>query len=105
MSGHHQRGTPLVRLLARLSWQRDPERWTVPCQDAGGRRARLLIQLSPSGLTITPTAPGPLWLTALQVGRLQGAAREAILVGAEAPTASPDNQPEGTRGRGAAPAT
>jgi hypothetical protein len=71
----------LIRLLARLGWQRDPDRWTVPCQDVHGRQARLLIRVSPTGVTITPTAPGPLCLTALQVGRLRGAAREAVYVG------------------------
>jgi hypothetical protein len=41
----------------------------------------LLIRLSPAGITITPTAPGPLRLTASQVGRLRGAARDAIQTG------------------------
>jgi hypothetical protein len=78
MTGQHHRGMPLIRLLARLGWQRDPDSWTVPCRDVDGRRARLLIRLSPSGITITPTAPGPLCFTALHVGRLRGAARDAI---------------------------
>ncbi|HET9255704.1 MAG TPA: hypothetical protein VFO16_10940 [Pseudonocardiaceae bacterium] len=81
MSGHHHRGTPLIRLLARLGWDGGPHSWVVPCQDADGRRARLLIGLSPPGVTITPAAEGPLHLTALQVGRLRGAAREAIGIG------------------------
>lgn len=38
----------------------------------------MLIRLSPSGITITASAQGPLHLTALQVGRLRGAARDAI---------------------------
>lgn len=29
VTGLHHRGTPLIRLLARLGWQRDPEGWTV----------------------------------------------------------------------------
>ncbi|MGH3899058.1 MAG: hypothetical protein ACRDTA_12585 [Pseudonocardiaceae bacterium] len=81
MSGQHHRGTPLIQLLARLGWQRCTDIWTVPCQDVDGRRAQLLIRLSPTGMTITPTAPGLLRLTALQVGRLRGAAREAIHIG------------------------
>lgn len=76
MTGRHHRGTPLIRLLARLGWQRDPDGWTVSCRDLDGRRARLLVRLAPTG--ITPTAPGPLRLTVLQVGQLRGAAREAI---------------------------
>lgn len=50
----------------------------MPCRDLDGRRARLLIGLSPSGITITTTGMGPLCLTALQVGRLRAAARDAI---------------------------
>jgi hypothetical protein len=107
VTGMHRRSTPLIRLLARLGWQRDPDGWSVPCRDVDGRRARLLIGLSPAGVTITPTAPGPLRLTALQVGRLRQAARDAIQTGglltdpdyaeakqrswrAAAPTAPPD---------------
>lgn len=77
MSGQ-RRSTPLTRLLARLGWQRDPDLWTVPCRDGHGRRARLLIRLWPCGITLTTTAAGPLHLTALEVGRLRGAARDAI---------------------------
>lgn len=32
MTGRHHRGTPLIRLLARLGWQRDPASGTVPCR-------------------------------------------------------------------------
>jgi hypothetical protein len=78
VTGRHHRGTPLIRLLARLGWQRDPDGWTVPCRDLDGRRARLLVRLAPTGITLTPTAPGPLRLTVLQVGQLRGAARDAI---------------------------
>ena len=74
----HRRSTPLIRLLARLGWQRDPEVWTVPCRDVDGSRARLLIRLSPSGITITTTATGPLRLTGQQVVQLWVATRDAI---------------------------
>jgi hypothetical protein len=74
----HRRSTPLIRLLARLGWQRDPEVWTVPCRDVDGSRARLLIRLSPSGITITTTATGPLRLTGQQVVQLWAATRDAI---------------------------
>ncbi|MGQ0774317.1 MAG: hypothetical protein ACT4NY_07870 [Pseudonocardiales bacterium] len=77
--GRHRRSTPLIRLLARLGWQRDPAVWTVPCRDLDGRRSRLLIRLSPSGITITTTGAGPLRLNSLQVGQLRAAARDAIL--------------------------
>ena len=78
MPGQHRRRLPLIKLLAKLGWQRDPDLWTVPCRDRSGRRARLLIRLTPSGITLNPTALGPLHLTALEVGRLCTAARDAI---------------------------
>ncbi|MGH3866865.1 MAG: hypothetical protein ACRDQ4_12135 [Pseudonocardiaceae bacterium] len=56
MTGRHHRGTPLIRLLARLGWQRDPDGWTVPCRDLDGRRARLLIRSRRSG---SPSPPPP----------------------------------------------
>jgi hypothetical protein len=78
VTSRHRRSTPLIRLLVRLGWQRDPELWTVPCRDLDGREAQLLIRLSPSGITITTTAAGPLHLTTLQVGQLRVAAYDAI---------------------------
>ncbi|MGH3906909.1 MAG: hypothetical protein ACRDTE_22415 [Pseudonocardiaceae bacterium] len=78
MTRRHRRRTPLIRLLARLGWQRDPDLWTVPCRDPHGRRATLLIQLSPFGITPAATAQGPRYLTGLEVGRLRGAACDAI---------------------------
>ena len=74
----HRRSTPLLWLLARLGWQRDPQLWTVPCRDVDGRRARLLIRLSPSGITITGSASGPLRVPMLQVGDLHLAIHDAI---------------------------
>ena len=74
----HRRNTPLIRLLARLGWQRDPAAWTVPCRDVDGRRARLLIRLSSSGITITTTAAGPLRLTGQQVVQLLIATRDGL---------------------------
>ena len=66
MSSQHHRDTPLIRLLTRLGWQRDSARWAVPCHNADGHRAQLLLRLVPTGVTITPTVPGPLHLTTLQ---------------------------------------
>lgn len=103
MTGQHRRRMPLIRLLARLGRQRDPDLWTVPCRDIHGRRAQLLIRLQASGITITATTQGPLYLTALEVGRLRGAARDAIHTcglltdpdhaESAAPTAPPDQPP------------
>lgn len=78
VAGRHRRSTPLIRLLERLGWQRDPALWTVPCRDPHGRRAGLLIRLWPSGITLTATADGPLYLTARETGWLWGASRDAI---------------------------
>ena len=74
-----QRATSVIRLLARLGWQRDPDLWTVRCRDGRGRRARLLVQLTTNGVTLMPSSPGPWTLTPLEAGRLRGAVRDALL--------------------------
>lgn len=68
----------LPELLARLV-RRAPDPWTVPCRDGRGCRARLRIGLTSVGIMITPSAPGPWELTALESGRLRGAVRDALL--------------------------
>jgi hypothetical protein len=75
----HQRTTPLIRLLSRLGWQRDPDLWTIPCRDEGGRRAAVLIRLTGSGVSITTPTSGPLRMTPMQIGRLRAALRDAAL--------------------------
>ncbi|MBB5155938.1 hypothetical protein [Saccharopolyspora phatthalungensis] len=75
----HRRTTPLLRLMARLKWQREPNLWTVRCRDSRGRRARLHLHLTTAGLTITPSAPGPWTLTPLDAGRLRAAVRDVLL--------------------------
>lgn len=77
--GNHQRATPLLRLLARLGWQRDADLWNVRCCDGRGRRARLCIHLTAAGVTLTPSSPGPWALTPLEAGHLRGAVRDALL--------------------------
>ncbi len=78
MAKHH-RTTPLLRLLGRLGWQRDPNLWTVHCRDGHGRRARILVHLSAAGICLTVPSPGPLQLGALQAGQLRAALRDAFL--------------------------
>lgn len=73
------RTLPLIRLLARLGWQRDPDGWTVPCRDGHGHRARLRIALTETGVVITPSTHGPWRLTPLQVGRLRAGLRDAVI--------------------------
>jgi hypothetical protein len=78
MTRHHRR-MPLVSLLARLGWQRDPDLWTIPCRDEHGRRTRVLVHLTAAGVSITTPAAGALQLTPLQLGRLRAALRDAAL--------------------------
>lgn len=77
MAGHRRR-MPLVALLIRLGWQRDPELWTVHCRDSHGRRTRLLVQLTATGIALTVPGVVSLHLEALQIGRLRAALRDAV---------------------------
>jgi hypothetical protein len=79
MSGRRHRTLPVIRLLARLAWQRDPQRWTVVCRDGRGRRATLRISLAGTGAVVAPSSAGPFTLTPLQVGRLRGALRDVVV--------------------------
>ena len=79
MSAKHHGRTPLLRLLARLGWQRDPDLWTVPCRDQRGRRARLIVALTATGIALASTSPEGVELTPLEVGQLRGALRDALL--------------------------
>lgn len=71
--------TPLLCLLGRLGWQRDPDLWTVHCRDEHGRRARILVHLSPAGVCLTVPYHGPLQLSLLQAGQLRSALRDAFI--------------------------
>lgn len=75
----HQRTMPLLRLLARLRWQRDRNLWTVRYEDEHGRRARIFVHLSPTGISITVSSPGTVALTPCQAGLLRLALRDAVL--------------------------
>jgi hypothetical protein len=77
--GKHRRRFALIRLLARLGWQRDPALWTIRCQDRSGRRAALRIHLTTAGIDLLPSVPGPLALSPLQAGHLRAAVRDALL--------------------------
>jgi hypothetical protein len=68
-----------VALLARLTWQRDPEVWTVHCRDGRGRWTTLRIGPTTTGIAITGTGSGPWQLTPLESGRLRSAVRDALL--------------------------
>jgi len=75
----HQRMMPLLCLLVRLGWQRDPDLWTVRCRDGHGRRALLRVHLTATGVSITVPSPGPAQLTPRQAGHLRAALRDAVL--------------------------
>ncbi len=75
----HVRGTSVLRLLARMNWQRDPDSWTVRCRDARGRRARLRVRLASTGISLALPSTGPWVLSPLEAGRLRGAVRDALL--------------------------
>lgn len=74
-----QRMMPLLCLLVRLGWQRDPDLWTVRCRDGQGRRARLRVHLTVTGVSIEAPSPGPARLTLWQAGQLRVALRDADL--------------------------
>lgn len=78
MAQRHRK-TPLLRLLGRLGWQRDPDLWTVHCRDGHGRRARILVHLGAAGVCLTVPEHGPLQLSTWQGGQLRAALRDAFL--------------------------
>jgi hypothetical protein len=73
------RTTPLLRLLSRLGWQRDPDLWTVHCRDGHGYRARILAHLNAAGVCLTVPDHGPLQLSTWQASQLRVALRDAFL--------------------------
>jgi hypothetical protein len=75
----HQRRTPLLQLLIRLGWQRDPELWTVRCRDRYGRRAQLQVHLTEIGVGVTSSSPETVELTPTEAGRLRIALRDGVL--------------------------
>ena len=75
----HQHTTTLLRLLARLGWQRDPDLWTVRCRDHYGRRAQVQVHLTETGIRIVTSSPEPLDLTPSEAGGLRAALRDGVL--------------------------
>ncbi|MGH3857806.1 MAG: hypothetical protein ACRDR6_30820 [Pseudonocardiaceae bacterium] len=75
----HQRRRRLLAILARLGWQRDPGRWSIPCRDGHGCRAELSVRLGVGWVTLDCPAPGPLYLRPRQAGQARAALREAVL--------------------------
>jgi len=73
------RRIPLIAILDRLRWQRDPHLWTIPCRDADGRCAVLRVQVRVSGVAVSASCPGDLTFAPLAVGRLRAALRDAVV--------------------------
>jgi len=75
----HRRQLGLLAILERLGWQRDPELWSVPCQDGHGHRTQLSVRLGTGWVTLDHPDSGLLYLRPQQVGKLRGALRHALL--------------------------
>jgi len=75
----HRRQLGLLAILERLGWQRDPELWSVPCQDGHGHRVQLSVRLGVGWVTLDHPDIGLLYLRPQQVGKLRGALRHALL--------------------------
>jgi hypothetical protein len=74
-----RRRVPLLSILGRLGWVRDPDSWTTACRDGEGRRSRVIVRLGYGFVTLEGPSLGLVYLTPLQVGRLRGALRAAGL--------------------------
>lgn len=77
-----RRAVPVVRLLARLHWQRDSRSWTVHCRSMNGRKARLKVELDEAGgVVLAASVAGPWIMTGREVGRLRRALADAAITG------------------------
>jgi hypothetical protein len=74
---HRRRHVPLLSILGRLGWARDPDSWTTECRDGLGHRSRVVVRLGYGFVTMESPSLGLVYLTPLQVGRLRGALRDA----------------------------
>lgn len=83
----------LCVLLRRNGWRPDLGHVGIACRDLGGRRTRLVIIPTPRGVVLVASRPGPVLVRPLDVGRLRGALKVSVLVGASgkpAPSAAVD---------------
>jgi hypothetical protein len=76
---HRRRHVPLLSILGRLGWARDPDSWTTACRDGLGHRSKVVVRLGYGFVTMEIASLGLVYLTPLQVGRLRGALRDAGL--------------------------
>lgn len=76
---HRCRPTLLASLLARLGKRGDQHLWTVRCRAGRGQQARLLVNVTRNGITITATVPGPWQLALPELDRLRDVLRDARL--------------------------
>lgn len=74
----HRRTASLLQLLARLGWEREPDRWTVQCRDEDGRKGVVTVGVCDDGVTLTPSVPGTVVVGPLEAGKLRAAVRDAL---------------------------
>ncbi|HYS40215.1 MAG TPA: hypothetical protein VEO01_31750 [Pseudonocardiaceae bacterium] len=100
MCRRHRR-VPLLSILGRLGWARDPDSWTTACRDGRGRRSTVVVRLGYGFVTMQGPSLGLVYLTPLQVGRLRDALKNAgldldLLGGPGLPTRTPPaEEPDG----------
>lgn len=78
MSCRHRR-TPLLSILARLKWRRDPNSWTTRCWNGQGRRSTLQVTLAYGFVALEGPSFELIYLSPLQIGRLRGVLKAAVL--------------------------
>ena len=78
-SRHGRRQVPLLSILSRLGWARDPVSWSAGCRDGDGHRSTVVVRLGHGFVTLAGPALGLVYLSPLQVGQLRGALKSAAL--------------------------
>jgi hypothetical protein len=76
---HGRRQVPLLSIMSRLGWARDPVSWTAGCWDGDGHRSTVAVRLGHGFVTLEGPALGLVYLSPLQVGQLRGALKSAGL--------------------------
>jgi hypothetical protein len=74
---HRHRHLPLLSILGRIGWARDPDSWSTECRDGQGRLATVAVRLGYGFVTLECPPFGLVYLTPVQVGRLRAALRSA----------------------------
>jgi hypothetical protein len=78
MSCRHRR-VPLLSILARLKWRRDPNSWTTGCWNGWGQRSTVQVTLAYGFVTLEGPSFELIYLSPLQIGHLRGVLKAAVL--------------------------